>query len=231
MISGRANETMKKLLLSAMIIIVSQYVAHSQHTPCNREATFGEKKICLPAIDGYQECYTETVVKELADATEVSMNSVLGFYLKTETYDAMDSLGLVNIDDYFKVYATNDLQNYQADGSLLDDMRQMLSDNFITKNWDELSKEIDQVGLDAEIGVPVVIDSYRQNSESFSMVLLVKYAFEGIPPYTMAMTVNGYLSNDRLVWMAYYLKYEDQETIDRLKSKSHTIVSELLKAS
>lgn len=194
---------------------------------CDREANFGEKQICLPQIDGYQECYTDSIVKQLADATEVSMNSVLGFYLNNETYDKKDSLGIINFDDYFKVYGTNEIQNYNADEALLEQMIQVLSGNFINKNWEEMSNEVDKLGFDVEVGVPILIDNYRINSESFSIVLITKYAFEGIEPYTLAMTMNGYLINERLVWMAYYLNYEDQETINILKNKSNFILQKL----
>ena len=67
---------------------------------------FGDKEICLPKIDGYQECYTNPIVKRIADATEVPANTVLGFYLNNETYDKRDSLGLISFDDYFKIYGT-----------------------------------------------------------------------------------------------------------------------------
>lgn len=222
---------MKKILLIACILFVKQNYALSQNIKCNRQANFGKKTICLPQIDGYQECYTDPIVKQLADATEVPINTVLGFYLSNRTHGKKDSLGLISFDDYFKVYGTKEIENLKCDESLLEQMIQVLSANFITRNWEELSKEIDKIGLDAEIGVPVVIENYRLNTESFTMVMLTKYGFEGLEPYTLAMTINGYLKNERLIWMAYYLNYEDQLTIQKLKDRSNIILQELITAA
>lgn len=220
----------KKIMIIATIIIANLYSVFAQDSICARQAIFGEKNICLPQINGYQECYTDSIVKQLADATEVPINSVLGFYLSNEIYGKKDSLGQISFDDYFKIYGTKEIQNLKADKPILEQMIQMLSGNFISKNWAELSQEIDKVGLDAEIGVPIVIENYRINDESFTMVLLTNYAFEGIEPYTMAMTMNGYLKSERLVWMAYYLNYKNQETIETLKEKSNFILEELIDA-
>ena len=191
---------------------------------------FGDKEICLPKIDGYQECYTNPIVKRIADATEVPANTVLGFYLNNETYDKRDSLGLISFDDYFKVYATNELKNHMATSRDLDQMIQMLSDNFIKKNWDELSAEIDKNGLDIQMGIPIVVEEYRINDESFSMAMLLQFEDENMDLLTVATTINGYLKNDRLVWMAYYLHYEDNETISTLKQNSNNILQQLVDA-
>ena len=109
-------------------------------------------------------------------------------------------------------------------------MEEILSQNFIKENWDEFSKEIDKIEIEAEIGVPTFIEKYNANKESFSFIMLTKYNFEGIEPYTLAMTINGYLKNDRLIWMAYYLNYEEPKTIDILKTKSNKLLVELLRA-
>lgn len=229
---SRHNEKVnsKTILLVGLFLITNLSTIISQNVKCNRNAIFGDKEICLPNINGYQECYSDPIVKQLADATEVPINSVLGFYLSDEIYAKRDSLGLINFDNYFKIYGTKEIQNYSADGNFLEQMLQLLSGNFIEKNWQEVSKEIDKTGFDVEIGVPIVIEKYSINDESFTMVILTKYEIEGIEPYTLATTINGYLKNKRLIWMAYYLNYKEQETIELLKSKSNFILKELTDA-
>jgi len=222
---------MKKILIIISIIILNHFFVSAQNTECSRVSDFGSKAICLPNIKGYQECYTIPMVKELADATESPMNAVLGFYLNNEVYSKKDSLGSINFDDYFKIYGTKQIQNITADNSTLEQMTELLSSNFISKNWDEMSQEIDKMGLDTEIGVPIVVDDYKINDESFTIVMLTKYASEGYKSHTLAMTINGYLANERLVWMAYYLQYTNQETINHLKDKSDYILQKLIDAN
>ena len=221
---------MKNIVVIVLAIILNIISAFTQDSNCFRQASFGEKNICLPEIDGYQECYTDPIVKEIADATEAPSNVVLGYYLNKETYRRRDSIGLFRFDDYFKVYGTLEIQDLIADELILEQMNELLSGNFISKNWTEMSQEIDKVGLDVEIGVPIIIESYRIDNKSFTMILLIKYAFEGIEPYTLATTINGYLKQDRLIWMAYYLNYNSKETIAALKLKSNQILKELIEA-
>jgi hypothetical protein len=61
--------------------------------------------------------------------------------------------------------------------------------------------------------------------------MLTKYALEGIEPYTLAISINGLLINDRVIWMAYYLNYKGEETIISLANKSNDIVRKLLKVN
>ena len=222
---------MKKLLVSIIALVISTVWINAQGSECVRKANFGTSKICLAKIDGYEECYKDSIVKQLADNTEVQANTILGFYLNDNIYDKRDSIGLISFDDYFKVYGTKQLQDYKADSALLDQMLQLVSENFVTKNWDEISTEIGKIGIELEVGAPIVIENYRLNDKSFTLVMLTKYDFEGIEPYTLAMTINGYLKNEKLIWMAYYLNYKDQKTIDNLKVKSDHILERLINST
>jgi hypothetical protein len=219
----------ERFLIGSLILLALNF-GIGQDSSCFREANFGDKIICLPRINGYQECYSDSKVKQLADATEVEINSVLGFYLNNEIYAKKDSLGLITFDDYFKVYGTKEIQFLPAGKEVLDEMSQVMSGIFISKNWEELLELIDELGIDVEVGVPIVVENYRINEESFTMVLLIKYELQGEESYTLATTVNGYLSNNRLIWMAYYRNYVNTETIDILKSKSNEILLALIEA-
>lgn len=218
---------MRKYILLVLVMIPCVSLLHAQEVDCSRKASFGNRDICLPKIQGYVEGYTDPNVKQLADATEVPINMVLGFYLNDRIYDKRDSLGLISFDDYFKIYGTKEIQDYKADYQFLDKMEALVSENFIVQHWDDMSKEIGKLELPGEVGVPTVIDKYRINKESFTFVMLTKYDFEGMESYTLAMTINGYLKNERLIWMAYYLNYEGQETIEKLKKNSDSILSRL----
>ena len=222
---------MKYLSIILLLLIGLTQTAIAQNAKCSRETSFGKKKICIPKIKEYTECYSNSTVKALADATEVESNIVLGFYLNNETYAKRDSLGLISFDDYFKIYATKSIQDLKADHALLDELIKQLSGNFMSQNWDEISEEIEELDLDMEIGTPIVVDNYRLNDDSFSMIMIVKYQFEGMEPYTMAMTINGFIQNERLLWMAYYRNYENKKTIKTLKSRSDSILEQIIAAS
>ncbi len=221
---------MKLFITLSIILLTSSNLTFAQKNKCVRQANFGTAKICLPQIDGYEECYTYPIIKELADKTEVPANNVLGYYINNKIFSKKDSLGIINYDDFFKVYATKQIKDVKADASLLKSLKEMFDKQFIKENWEEISKDIDQLGNNTKIGVPTVIEDYSINKKSFTFIMLAKYDPEGQEPYTVAMTINAYINADRLIWMAYYLNYENLETIVRLKKNSNRILNELIMA-
>jgi len=222
---------MKKLIHTILILLFINNWAFAQENNCVRKASFGKTEICLPQIKGYQESYSDSIVKQLADQTEVPINMVLGFYLNNQTYEKKNSLGLFSFDDYFKIYGTKQIKDFKADSKLLQEMQDVLAGNFISKNWESMEKEVDKIELEIEIEAPTVIKTYNLNSKSFTYVMLTRYKLEGAEPNTMAMTMNGLLINERLIWMAYYLNYHGEETISKLQENSNIILTKLLDAA
>lgn len=222
---------MKKLVQIVCLVLAFEGMAIAQKEKCSRITHFGSAEICLPTMEGYKESYSDSIVKHIADATEVPANTILGYYLNHATHKRILSTGIDNYEDYFKVYGTKQVQDYKADKAILQQMNAMLSGNFITKNWDEFEEEMEGKGLGVEIGVPVVIKTYNLNDASFTYVMLVKYMLKDGNAFTMAMTLNGLLMNERLVWMAYYLDYKGEASINRLQQQSNLIIKQLLEAN
>lgn len=219
---------MIRVLLITVVCISAYFNLLGQENDCLRNAKFGAVDICLPAIDGYSECYLDPMVKPLADATEVPLNMVLGYYINGTTYQDLGAID--KMDDYFKVYGTKQFKDLPATKNEIGEIGNMIKGSFITKNWEELSKDIQVEGLELEVGVPTIVKSYNLNDESFTMILIARYAIEGAEPYDMVLTMNGYLSNDRMVWMAYYLLFEGEETLKKIELQSNEILAALQKA-
>lgn len=211
-----------KILLVFLICVASCIKA--QDNNCSRITYFGEKEVCLPIIDGYNECYNHPTIKYIADNTEVAVNAVLGYYLNDENYEERDSLEGVLFDDYFKIYATKELSDYNADQEDLKQMKTMLAGNFIQKNWDEMKEDIADAGIQAQIDTPTVIKSYQLNDDSFTNLMVANYNIEGQEPYTMSIALNGILINEQFIWMAYYLIYTEEKTIEQLQINSDSIL-------
>lgn len=219
---------MNRLLLILIAICLSSLNVYSQDADCIRKATFGSMDICLPSIDGYEECYLDPDVKSIADATEAPVNMVLGYYINNESYEAYDTIQLLN--DFFKVYGTKQIQDLPATKKEIKEIGTAMKFNFLVKNWDEVTKQVEDAGLDVQVGIPTVVKSYNVNEESFTMLMIIKYEIEGLEPYDMCIAMNGFLSNDRMVWMAYYLVYEGKHTLKKVETNSNKILSVLQKA-
>ncbi len=203
----------------------------TQEVDCHRKSPFGKKEICLPTIDGYQECYLEAPITEMADATEVPTNRVLGYYLDTMTYNRKSELGTFQFDNYFKIYGTLDVQDYEAQEGEMDQIFAAVKESFVPGMWEETKGLIDEKGLGVQVGQPVLLEDYRFSDQSFTCVALISYSTPEIPDVTMAMTVNGLLLHNRIVWMAYYLMYENADTLIELKNNSNILIDEILKAN
>jgi hypothetical protein len=217
-----------KIVYSLVGIFLFVNSALSQEINSIRKATFGNTDILLPPIEGYKECYSEPLVKQIADGTEVPSNMVLGFYLNNRTFEKIGSSDLSSFDDYFKIYGTIQIKDYKANHEILKQMQDAMGGNFMSKNWDLMKKEVDKIGLEVEIGVPIVIKNYNLNKNSFTYIMIARYELEGVDPFTLVMAINGLLINEKLIWMAYYLNYDGEESISRLQKNNNFILEEFI---
>lgn len=215
---------MTKIVFTLLFFFTLNVVSFSQNINCSRITNFGESEICLPVMEGYVECYSDPVVKQMADMTEIAINYVLGFYLDEETFQQKDKLGMITFDNYLKFYATNELANYDADQNTLAEIKSVLSGNFFAKSWEELIDEHLNEELNVEIGVPTMIRDYEVNEHSFTYLMITKFETEGQEATTLAMSMTGILANKRLIWMAYYLDYENETSIDILQENTNELV-------
>ena len=170
-------------------ILISFFIWFLPATDCARTVSFGPAEICLPQIEGYKECYLESPITQMADATEVPINSILGYYLDTTTYNRKAELGTFQFENYFKVYATKELQEVEVKEDQMDEIFTQVQASFIPGKWEDIQGMIDEKGLGVQLGQPVMIDHYRHNDQSFTCLALISYS-AGDLQETMAMSVN-----------------------------------------
>ncbi|WP_299679704.1 hypothetical protein [uncultured Dokdonia sp.] len=217
---------MQKIIHTLFLFLIYTNVTIAQENNCVRKVTFGDTDICLPTIEGYKECYTYPTVKQSADATEVPINMVLGFYLDEETYAKKDNIGSISFDNYFKIYATKQIKDLKADTDILKRMQGMISASFLTENWDEFKKQLDTVDYEGEIGVPTIVKSYNANDQSFTALLILKQKLDTGETNVLSFAMNGLLLQERLIWMAYYLDYEGEASIQKLQENNDRILAQ-----
>lgn len=219
---------MKNTIITSLLIFVGIQVL-AQTSICERNTNFGEVEICLPKFENYKECYPDSIIKIIADATEAPTNIVLGFYLNNETYSQIDSLD--QFDDYFKIYGTKEVKDLRFNKKMLHEMKAHFGGIFNSLEWNMIQDQLKQITNEIEIGKPISIKNYSHNEQSFTYVVLTKFQLNNEESYTMAMTINGLLLNDRLVWMAYYLDYEGEESLEEVQKKSNMIIEQMVKSN
>lgn len=211
------------------IIIILSYCVNLIHAQenCSRVTPYGDVEICLPSIDGYSECYLNPVVKGLADHFEAPMNMVLGYYLPDSIYAKVDVLDQLSYDNYFKVYANKEMGTVKAGKKELEAIYKEVAENTISKNWSEVKGTVEGKLEGLQIGIPTVIEQYSLNDASKSLVMVINYSLgdESLP---VIMAVSFIVVKERMVFLAYYLNYKNEDTIEKLKTNSSQIIESLI---
>lgn len=197
---------------------------------CERLAAYGDVEICLPAINGMVESYDIPKVKARADAFNPGMNLILGYYLSDATHRQIDSLDKVVLDDYFQIYAAKSLQGIEITTDNLDRMGATISDNYIKENWGDLNEKIKEEFDFSSDTKPILLDSYTPNPDARTYVLLLKHE-EGDDFHIYVSTMNVLKLHNRMVFMAYYKAFKNEETLTRSKEKNDKIVGALIRAN
>jgi len=197
---------------------------------CDKPVSYGDIQVCLPAINGMVESYGIPNVKVRADAFQPDVNVVLGFYLNDATHKEVDSLDNLVLDDYFQIYAAKSLQGVKVTAADLDKMGDIVSDNYIKENWDDLNEKIKKEFDFLSVTKPILLDSYTPNPDARAYILLLKYEVEDDFQIYIA-TMNVLKIRDRMLFMAYYKSFKNEETITDAKEKNNKIVEAFIKAN
>lgn len=197
------------------------------NTVCDNSVPFGDIDICLPKIDGMTNCYSNPIVKSRADEYNYEGNSILAYYLNNSTYKQIDKLNEITFDDYFQIYVTNKLKGVRIGQSELNETAKNIEGNYIKENWNDLKKKVENNHNYLSIGRPVLIESYSPNNQVRTFVMLVKYQI-GNNEAVILMTMNMVQIKERLIWLAYYKKYDGKESIKHAKSKNDYIVLQMM---
>lgn len=194
----------------------------SDSKTCEKIVAFGDINICLPEVDGMTECYNIPIVKTLTDKFEYKGNTVLAFYLNNKTYKEVNKLDQIVYDDYFKIYATDNLKNVKFGQAELDQGANMFEGSFLKENWDKIKGKILKDHNNISIGRPVLIESYSPHKKIKTFVIIAKYEMNGYEN-VMLGTLNLILIKNRIINLAYYRKYEDEESIKKTRAKNDYI--------
>jgi hypothetical protein len=224
---------MKKLLaLTGCLILVNIAMAQAdKNDACERIAHFGKAQICMPVVEGMKECYTDSVVKLIADGTEMKTNIVLGYYLTQADYSKRNTAEEMEMEEYFKVYSVKKLQDYTASASDLDKMQGVVEKSFVRNNWKELVKKIEQQYDSISIGVPTMIEKYKLDNRTITFILLVKYSNGDKEENLKLLIMNLLFLKDRLVSLGFYKAYKNEQSLKAAKEKNDSILVKFLQVN
>jgi len=201
-----------------------------ESTACNNEVPFGNTIFCLPEIDGITECYKHPKVNLRAEEIEDLDNTTLGYYLNNETFAKADKIENINYDDYYKVYAPNVGKDYNMTTIEMKQVMSMMSTSFINKTLEETNEDIKNSGKEVQLSQPILIEKYDLNDRSSTLLVLMRVSGVNVDK-VMALSMSSLLVKERLIFVAHYLDYQDEKTINRLKENTSTYINAFQKAN
>lgn len=173
-----------------------------------------------------KECYSNELIKLVADETEYPGNSVLAYYITTDNYNKLDRFDEIINNEFFKIYVVDKLKGVNATLADFNYLKKQTEDISTYINWEtfksNFASKFDFINFDK----PVFLESYSLKDNIHTTVGLIKIRFEE-EEYISAVTMNFVLMKNRVICLAYYNKYTGLELINIAKSKSDYIILRL----
>ena len=221
-----------KTLISLFVTLLSFVFVVAQNTAplCERFAHFGKVDLCLPVIEGMKECYTDSLVKPLIDATDFKENDILGYYLTTANFKSRSNPEYLTADNYIKLSGVVKLRDYEADTIDLQKACKATEAHIQPQNWSKIKDKIETKGNDINVGVPLLIKKLSVSDDANTYILLTKYISDK-RSYIVATALILMLLKKRIISVTYYKSYTSEKDIDTCEEKSSSIVQKLLAAN
>lgn len=194
---------------------------------CEKTVAFGDLDICLPAFEDMVECSSDPRIKSIIENTNYPGNTILAYYVNKNFFNKLGNLVQVSTEDYINFYATNSLKGVPINDSLLNQMGNMMSENYISEKWEDLMDNLEKNLGSISVGRPVIIDIYSPNTNVRSFVMLTKVVVS-YKEVVLVMTANIIRMKERMVFLAYYKEFNGEESITSAKSCNISVLSKLL---
>ena len=211
------------------------FIGDAQSNGCNNLTNFGDITICLPDIIEMTECYSDPLVKLTADMFKgTDEEEIIGIYLLDAVYESRydnffeDGMG----DSFIKIYSTTTVKGMDADEKILDYVASIIKPTFEDYDKSNIKSNIDDrfnyFDLDISMEKPILLEEYQISSKIRSFIILLKYVIEDDDIIQVA-SMNIMLIKDRVIFFAFFDKYEGFSEIEKTKVISDYFALRLLK--
>jgi hypothetical protein len=220
----------RKFIILFLIFSQSTVVFSQSGLECSRKVNFGDISICLPKIEGLNECYNLEIVKDKADKNDVEQVEILGFYLNDYVFSQVDRINDFEFDDYVKIYSLDLAKGINFKSTDLNQMTSIITGNAKLTGWDKIIKELNNQNSSFTFNEPTYVEQYTLNEKSRTSIFIIGIQQENKQSYIMG-SINTIVIRNRVVFLSYYLKYEDPSTLQILKKKNNDVLLKFQKAN
>lgn len=218
---------MKKSIVCFFLLFLSCQI----FTQNSKVLKFGSKRINLPKIQGYTECGDEEIIQSFFETLIPENSELIGFYLNNADYEYKEISFLLGINDYVSVYSMVKLKDFDVNADMFnsfDKVMDSIMGNINKEKFNEIIKN--SVFSDVSLNQPILLEKFSVHPAVKSYMSYVTYFIDD-KVLNMVFVLNNTLINDRLFQYAYYLKYEDENTINKAKQNNIAITKLILKSN
>jgi hypothetical protein len=190
---------------------------------CMHKIHAGDIDVCLPEYDGMVECRSNPLMKNKVSLMEFNDIKVLGMYLNDSTFKKMDEIDKIYYEGYFNVYVTRKTEGLTATTRELDLVIEGITNAYEKTEWARYKKQIEERVKSFKLDKPVLLETYSPNEEVRTAVILLKVQ-NPEKEYYLITTINCMIIKERVVFLAYYRKYEGEASVKDIKSSNDYIV-------
>jgi len=225
---------MKNILFTLALLVsfpkesALQKSFENNHSDCENLVSFGDINICLPNLPLMKECYSEPLIKMIADLFKGSKNEeIIGFYLSETDYKQAyeNYLDDGTKDPYIKIFSYEDVKGVKADNEILNYMR-VQSESLYEALEDYKTIERLEEKFDVSFAKPILLENYQITPNSYSVVVLMSFSNE-VKNYVQVGIMNYILIKERVIAVAYYEEYSGMDQVSEIKSKNDFFILSL----
>jgi hypothetical protein len=198
---------------------------------CERQFDYGSISICLPKFNEMTECFSDLRVKESLGINSNGLNNkVLAVYLTNETYNSIDSLNGKIYDNYFTVYTSPKFIDQKVRKADFDYINSELLSSFGGDMMSNLKDSINMKQSNFSIDRPLLIEKYSLADNCQTYILLSEYSKDGSVTH-MNTFLNTAFIKEKVIFCAYYMIYDGNESVNKAKAKNDYLVLRFLNAN
>ena len=193
------------------------------------QRSVGDISICLPNLQGYNECLNDKAVKERAyDETKILGDNIFGIYLPNQLYkEFLQNPNKVLWTEYLKFYSTPKLENQKVPSSFFKQIEEKMKNESDIVPWKEAIEKINNNNPSLLLGKPILIEHEKCHPQTDSYIYLSSYNFIGKSGY-MLFVANFCIIKERLIYFGYYLNYENNSSLNKLKRRNLFFINEFM---
>jgi hypothetical protein len=199
----------------------SNYQLENNLVACDSSINYGDISICLPEMPNYKECYANKYVKQRANhEAKILNNDIIGVYLTDSLFLKFQKEPNTLWTEFVKIYGTPEMKNKYFSSAYFNEIESLLRSNSEFVPWDEAIKSVNENSENLKIRKPALIEIYQPNEKIKSIIYLGDYKYMN-ESGKILWTANMCVIKNRLIYFAYYLKFEGSKTKEILKLRSN----------